>query len=197
MDIYSIYRITNTVNLKTYIGFTSQKPVLRWNAHRYTANKQTQHASVIHKAMKKYGVDQFVFEVIYQSKDRDHTFDVMEQYFINEYRAEYNVSTGGGIGKGVKNPKSDQWKLNHSKTMKGRKHTEEWKLEHASKMSGESNPMFGKVVATEALERAKITRDITWKTKQAMTCPHCMKQGTQNMTRYHFDNCRLKVSSDR
>ncbi len=27
-----------------------------------------------------------------------------------------------------------------------------------------------------------------------LTCPHCGKQGQRNMRRWHFDNCRLKLS---
>jgi hypothetical protein len=32
----------------------------------------------------------------------------------------------------------------------------------------------------------------TWASKPNITCPHCNKQGTHNMNRYHFDNCKEK-----
>lgn len=50
------------------------------------------------RAIKKYGPENFVFEVIYQSKEKEHTLLEMEAYFINYYntmKAGYNMSIGG------------------------------------------------------------------------------------------------------
>lgn len=43
-------------------------------------------------------------------------------------------------------------------------------------MSGENHPNFGKKY-----------------NMKSSTCPHCGKTGSQNMKRYHFENCKLKV----
>jgi hypothetical protein len=51
-----------------------------------------------YNAIKKYGWDCFVWEVIYRSKDYDHCLNVMEPYFIKEYDSFQNGlnSTVGG-----------------------------------------------------------------------------------------------------
>ena len=96
MNIYSIYKITNTDNNKCYIGFTGQKPEKRFKQHLYAFNK-TEYG--IHQAIRKYGRDKFSFEVIYQSTDRNHTKNTMEPYFIEEYNTYlgegYNGTKGG------------------------------------------------------------------------------------------------------
>ena len=68
---------------------------------------------IIHKALRKYGIDCFSWDIIYQSLDRNHCLNVMENYFIMEYKTYiklpnnkgYNMTIGGD---GVLNA-SDFW----------------------------------------------------------------------------------------
>jgi hypothetical protein len=55
--------------------------------------------------------------------------------------------------------------------------------------SGVNNPQYNKPRTKE--ERSKISSGIseTW-TREVLTCPHCGVQGQQNMTRWHFSNCK-------
>jgi len=58
-----IYCITNLINNKKYIGQTTQKPPQkRWNNHKCSANNNT--CCVVHDAIKKYGIDNFTFDII-------------------------------------------------------------------------------------------------------------------------------------
>jgi len=94
MDIYSIYKVTNKINGKVYIGFDSKWPN-RKNEHM----RQTKYLGrAFNNALKKYGFDSFDWEVIYQSKDREHTLNIMEPFFIQEYNSfgsGYNMTKGG------------------------------------------------------------------------------------------------------
>lgn len=93
-SIYSIYKVTNTINNKVYIGFDSKWPN-RQNEHKYNLNLRNQK---LYCAIRKYGWNNFTWEVIYQSKDGTHCLQVMESYFINEYdsfRNGYNLTLGG------------------------------------------------------------------------------------------------------
>lgn len=58
--------------------------------------------------------------------------------------------------------------------------------------SGSNHPMFGQTHTEEA--RQMISQGIkdNWE-RLVLTCPHCGKQGKQNMTRWHFDNCKYQV----
>ena len=55
-----IYKITNKINGKVYIGQTKQEPSKRWEVHKYSSQK----IFPIQKAISKYGIANFTFEVI-------------------------------------------------------------------------------------------------------------------------------------
>lgn len=102
MSIYSIYKVVNKLNGKVYIGFDSNWPKRKFS-HYYN------HRSVIcpnwpfYNALKKYGWENFEWELIYQSKDGIHCKNIMENYFIYEYHSfihfkqsnGYNSTLGG------------------------------------------------------------------------------------------------------
>jgi group I intron endonuclease len=89
--IYSIYKITNTLNNQCYIGYTNNWK-LRKRQHKRYSNPQ------LHKAFNQYGVDNFTFDIIYQSKDKNYCLNTMEPHFIKEYDSiqnGYNTAIGG------------------------------------------------------------------------------------------------------
>lgn len=65
--IYSIYKITNQLNDKVYIGQTSKTIENRFKTHI----KEMQNGSDTkwHRALKKYTPDVFFIESIYQTKN--------------------------------------------------------------------------------------------------------------------------------
>jgi hypothetical protein len=59
--------------------------------------------SILHKAIKKYGKDNFAINSIYESTDEWYTSEVMEEYYIREYNSHYLDGHGynmtyGGMG---------------------------------------------------------------------------------------------------
>lgn len=97
MNIYSIYKITCLVNLKVYIGFTSQDVNTRFKEH-LKESKKTHDLRKFYCAIRKHGSTNFVYETIYQSYDKVYTHEVMEDYFINLYNSlkhGYNSVKGG------------------------------------------------------------------------------------------------------
>jgi group I intron endonuclease len=100
MIIYTIYRIVNKINGKVYIGFTSRNPPhKRWASHLSQLNNPKYNKLLLYKAINKYGKDFFEFDILYQSKNRNHTLKIMEPYFIKEYNSfgldGYNLTEGG------------------------------------------------------------------------------------------------------
>ena len=94
-----IYKITNKLNNKVYIGQTIQKPIERFYQHcakkcdKYILNM------VIHKAIFKYGKDNFTFEVIEEVPRQQ--LNEREEYWIkyyNSYTDGYNSTKGGQKG---------------------------------------------------------------------------------------------------
>jgi group I intron endonuclease len=103
MNIYSIYKATNIITGKSYIGFDSHWPK-RKSEHKSAAIRDTRY-NKFYNAIKKYGWESFIWEVIYQSTDRNHCLNVMESYFIIEYNSlsdGYNSTKGGESGLGNK-----------------------------------------------------------------------------------------------
>jgi group I intron endonuclease len=95
MKIYSIYKVTNKTNGKTYIGFDSNWPTRKYQ-HKSRAKKNNKY--LLYLAINKYGWDNFEWDVIYQSKDSLHTLKTMEPHFITEYNSfekGYNMTNGG------------------------------------------------------------------------------------------------------
>lgn len=95
-----IYKITNKVNNKIYIG-CSKNIEHRWNAHKSEAfiSGKPQYDYSIHKAFRKYGLENFLFEII-ELTDKDNLFE-REVYWINfydSYNTGYNETNGGDTG---------------------------------------------------------------------------------------------------
>ena len=101
MRITGIYKITNLVNGKFYIG-QSRDIYVRWKAHTLSIN-ETSSESVIRMAFAKYGLrqqismngifDNFKFEVIEQCDEEQ--LSEREYYYIKELEPQYNVQLMG------------------------------------------------------------------------------------------------------
>lgn len=90
-----IYKITNTVNNKCYIGVTTQaNPNERWSHHK-SAIRANIGCPFLQKAFKKYGEDAFKFEVLIICFNED-AFK-----FENEYILKYNSMSPNGYNVAV------------------------------------------------------------------------------------------------
>lgn len=104
--IHYLYRITNKINGKIYIGQTVE-PTKRWYQHRRDAAHPTM---AIHYAINKYGAHNFEFEVIASCKTWDNVNE-LETLLVAQYDCltingkGYNIALGG-----MNAPKSDAWK---------------------------------------------------------------------------------------
>jgi group I intron endonuclease len=95
-----IYKITNLVSNKCYIGETKQKsPELRWKEHIYSISRD-KGCPVLKDAIKKYGLDKFKFEVLIICFDEDRYKYEIE--YIKKYNSQvpngYNILPGGEGG---------------------------------------------------------------------------------------------------
>jgi group I intron endonuclease len=94
-----IYKITNNVNGKVYIGQTIQTIKERFYQHCATKCSDSVLNMAIHRAIKKYGKSNFTIEVIeevdkYSLNDREKFW--IEYY--NSYNNGYNSTRGGQDG---------------------------------------------------------------------------------------------------
>ena len=86
-----VYKITNTVNDKFYIGITTRSIKERLRNHKRKTNPYLQNA------MKKYGKENFVIEQI-DTATSDVELDEKERYYIKKLKPHYNMASGGRTG---------------------------------------------------------------------------------------------------
>lgn len=116
-----IYRITNTVNGKVYIGQTVHTLDYRWKGHVWCANRGDSWA--LSCAIRKYGAGAFEKTVIGVARTKQD-LDALERAFIAKYRSNktgfgYNQTLGGGGSSGV--TRSAEWRRKQSIARKGKK----------------------------------------------------------------------------
>jgi group I intron endonuclease len=191
MGIYTIYKATNKINGKSYVGFDSKWPRRKKQHEKSSFNKNNSaYTGKFHYAIRKYGIINFDWEIIYQSKDGNHCLTEMEFYFIKEYNTfnnGYNMTFGGdGVLGYIMSEKSKQ-KI--SKNRKGKKQSEELKKRRSVMMLGKNNPMFGKTnKGYKHTEEHK--KYITEKNSNDWTLinPQGKKYHIKNLRRFCLDN---------
>lgn len=92
-----IYKIENKINGKVYIG-KSENPDQRWKAH--VKSSLTESDLLIHRAIRKYGIDAFVFSIL---NEIEGDGCILEEEIISQFNCcvldhpenGYNMTRGG------------------------------------------------------------------------------------------------------
>ena len=91
-----IYKVTNQINQKSYVGKTELSLSRRKSNHLSDAKRGCEFA--FHRALRKYGEENFVWEVIEKDIDKS-LLDDKERHYIALYESfgpkGYNMSEGG------------------------------------------------------------------------------------------------------
>ncbi len=159
-----IYKATNKINGKSYIGQTVKSLESRKNEHKRSLND-----FYFIRALRKYGFDSFEWGVL-EYCDSKEELDEMEFHYIKQYGSfrpsGYNMTLGGEGSLGWKPSVETKKKISNSKKGKSigkensfydKKHSEETKQKmkknHWSKhidYSIEKHPCYGKKHSEEA-----------------------------------------------
>lgn len=137
-----VYKVTNMINNKIYIGITKRTLTDRKREHEYSS-KTEKKLSLFHKAILKYGIENFHWEIIEECENID--MEIREKYFIEHFNSYainkngYNLTKGGLYNFGS----SGEY---HYLNMMSKKEKEEWLLKNRI---GENNGMFnnGEIVS--------------------------------------------------
>jgi group I intron endonuclease len=107
-----IYKVTNLINNKVYIGMTVRSAEERFKGHLSSARNGSNFR--FHSAIRKYGVDNFVVEVIETSDDieyiRSREAELIEEHKTTLKQFGYNARKGGCGGWIVPVEKYESWK---------------------------------------------------------------------------------------
>ena len=92
-----IYKITNVLNGKMYIGKTSSTIEARWKEHREDATCKSKKHRPLYSAIQKYGADNFIIEQL-EEIPNDEIACEREIFWIEYYgsfKNGYNATKGG------------------------------------------------------------------------------------------------------
>lgn len=167
--IMQIYKITNLITGKVYVGQTTMSVEQRWALHIRDFERGRKATYPLYRAFAKYGVDKFKVEVIHDNIETCEELDRLERHYIKELNTMspngYNLTAGGqgvhGYHHTDKTKKlfSEFMKSHYdqiytqeradkiSTSLKGRKLSDEHRRkisENAKLRVGEKNPFFGR-----------------------------------------------------
>lgn len=154
-----VYKTTNLINYKIYIG-----------VHKSKRKNYLGSGKILKQAIKKYGRDNFKCEIIEHCESEEEMFS-REKYWIKEYDSQnrligYNITDGGLDGAGCKHLLGKKLSEEHKKKVS---------LNHAD-VSGERNPMFGKTHTKEVREKLckfNLGKSLSFETKKKMSEKKC------------------------
>ena len=172
--MFYIYRITNLINGKTYIG---QRKYSKLNDDYKGSGKR------LWEAYRKYGFENFEKKIlVFNISKREHA-DLLEKTFIAAEREKvgiencYNISdggTGGNLGEEVSKKMSESWeydkhfteetKRKMSEARKGKHHSEEHKRKLSESHKGQIPWNKGKHLSEETRRKLSEARkgQIPW-----------------------------------
>jgi group I intron endonuclease len=110
---YYIYRITNKISGKCYIG-KAKDYSKRWLEHKRNVKDGKQHP--LYDAIRKYGLENFLFEVLLETVE--NLVDKQEKTIIkmlSKYPLGYNLAEGGTGGDTTKHWDERRWEEHYKK----------------------------------------------------------------------------------
>lgn len=94
---YIVYKLTNRINGKCYIGISSRSLAARWSEHLERHRQGGRPNNRLYAALDKYGPDAFQREVIARASSEDEVRKLETHYIkkFDSFKKGYNCNLGG------------------------------------------------------------------------------------------------------
>lgn len=144
-----IYKITNTVNGKCYIGQTCQKLSYRYSDHIWRLKNDCHTNLHLQRSWNKHTKHAFKFELITEGTSKEE-LNLLEIAWIAELNSAdmnfgYNKEFGGNKYKTC----NEETRIKLSFAAKGRTASDETRRKLSESKRGDKNPFFGKSLSVE------------------------------------------------
>lgn len=147
--VCGVYKITNNVNGKVYIG-QSINIKNRWKDHINALNREDSSCTLLQCAWNKYKQESFSFEILELCSE--DMLDEVETKYIDIYdvcKNGYNIEPGGNANKHLSNETKQKIREAHL----GMKASEETRKKMSESRMGEKNPMYGQTHSESARKK--------------------------------------------
>lgn len=151
-----IYKATNKINNKIYIGQTTNTLEYRANQHFRETKSNKRKNTYFHNAIHKYGFDNFVFEEIDKANSIDE-LNEKEAYWIRYYN-----STDKSIGYNLDSGGSNCFKSDETKRKIGDTTLEKWK-----------DPIMSKQMKDGLRKATDVWVEMSKEKREKWVCPVC------------------------
>ena len=182
-----IYKVTNNVNGKIYVGQTIRDLHQRVNEHFYTAAREKD-TSPFYRAIRKYGRENFIWESVcecFSQEDLDEKERLIATKFDAWVPNGYNIRAG--FGKGSMSKAERERRSGQGNPMYGRSGDKA----PAYGRVGDKHPMFGKTHSKESVQKII---DANSKTYEFLS-PEGIFTTIYNMNQFCRENPELTPSS--
>jgi group I intron endonuclease len=193
---FIVYQITNTVNGKRYIGYTSKSLNSRWQEHCYSSNRSECH---FHNAIAKYGKEHFKKEILYKENTIKGAKET-EILCILDKNPEYNGTYGGDGWWGGKHSEETKAKIsvgNMGKVMP--KHAIDAVIKSNKRRKGEKRSPEWCQFMSEFMSNREISDETKNKISKTLTGYKHTEEACRNMGNSRLGKKRgpYKVSAER
>jgi len=179
-----IYKVTNKVNGKSYIGQTTCGLDNRKRCHISDASTD-RYNSVFHRAIRKYGIDNFIWEVL-EVCDTLEELSEMELHYIIQYnslREGYNMCYNVSCQAGKLNPNYGNTMSDDSKNRISQFNKNRYK-------DKKNHPWYGRHHKESFKEKMKKS----WTYRKPVSEETRMKMSEAHSGKRHTEATRLKCS---
>lgn len=139
-----VYKITNKITGKFYIGVTTKTPDIRWRGHVKSA-KQDKIKTRFYESLRAHGEENFIVETLEKCSSKEEMLQ-REIFWIKELNtllpSGYNTRKGGA-----------DYSLNCNQTVNSGSFTSESTV-------GEKNHFFGKTHKRESIEKSLLSKGV-------------------------------------
>jgi group I intron endonuclease len=174
--MFYLYKIINNINGKFYIGKTNNT-IKRWKQHEFSSRNNPK--LLIHKAIKKYGIDNFNFIILNEfNNDKEVCEEEIIQIKLSDKNMIYNIALGGNGGNTMSIDKiKSQYSISEDRydeflSLFNEKKTQ---LEISKIMNVGKNSVIGcaKRLGLSFKERRNIVKDVAKKGSQKQKKSYC------------------------